>query len=229
MDKIDSYVLCLTNNPERYNNVMKIKDLIKNINIVEAVDAKTISGEEIEHLKNTFLKKENNKFQDMYGRKFKLGSICCTLSHLKILELIKNKQNNLEKPYALILEDDIELSPSFEDVINMTLNKIEKDNIDIDMVNLHIMEDKKKDYARFKEFDIIRVSPGYWGTQAYLLKQTSAEKIIKSLSKYKNPIDEQLSRDYSLKYYNIVGEGLDLLKRSNFLPSHILDITDIDY
>lgn len=221
MDTIEFYILCLQNNEERFNNVMKVRESIPSINIVEAIDANTLSPSFIDTLKNGFLHRENGKFQDMYGRKYKLGSICATLSHLKALNLVKQQT----KPYAMIFEDDIELSPTFHSDLIQVFERL--NTMDVDMLNVHIMEPKKKEYSRFTNLDIHRICPGYWGCQAYIVRQSTVDKILNCLSEYKNPIDEQLSRSFSLKYYNVV--GLDLLKRSNFLPSHIVGSNELDY
>lgn len=77
-----------------------------------------VRGSEIEIVDAEF---DCRGFSGRYGRPARIGEIGCTLSHKRILDDVSQVLDDQE--WAIIAEDDIVLSPNFEDIIGPVLQR----------------------------------------------------------------------------------------------------------
>lgn len=174
---IDYYVISLQSkdrldqiNRQIYKNDLKI-------NIFYAVNGYNLNQDDLIK-QGTLLEifKENTK-----SRHREIG---CYMSHLTLLEFIKNKKDN--KKYSVILEDDFEIvNDNFKDTIKKIINS-DIDNFDMiilgNLNNNHGIQIHKNIY----HFDN---NNNYWGSYAYLINNNSLDKIINLINKIDKPID----------------------------------------
>jgi GR25 family glycosyltransferase involved in LPS biosynthesis len=127
---------------------------------------------------------------DWYGydnsvkRKRQIG---CYMSHLKVLDIIKEK--NTDSKYSIIFEDDFEITEYFMEQLNENMDVI--DSLDFDVLFLgNILNG----YGKNVEKNIYKKSVVY-GTHGYLIKNANVSHIIESMKIIDDNID--------LKYVNI--------------------------
>jgi len=63
----------------------------------------------------------------------------------------------------------------------------------------------------------VRSPPGFCGTQFYIVRQQHIGNILNAMKKFRDPIDEKLSRDPNIKMVHLVGE--DMIEEINSIPS----------
>ena len=110
------------------------------------------------------------------------GAVGCYLSHLNTYKKIAGG----EAEFGLIFEDDVNISTSFFEKLNVLLKKIPND-WDILLLGCHCLKCKKLDvYQTVNKFILLH---------CYLIKKSSAEKLYNYLStkRIEQQIDSELS------------------------------------
>jgi glycosyl transferase, family 25 len=135
--------------------------------------------------------KLNLPFERFNAIKNENGHLGCTLSHLKILKMAKEK--NLD--YVMVCEDDVEFHVNRNNLDNFIKNFIEDDNLKM-FVPIHDIHNinsiKKYNDIFFTSDDIIR-------TTCYVVKKKYYDKLIKNFSISKKGLSLGLpSRSYAL-------------------------------
>lgn len=138
--RIKTYIVNLLESKDRKAYIENLLNPYLNfldIEFVEAVDGRIMSEDEKKQ------KFDNEKAYSRYGRYCKPGEIGCTLSHYKCYDLLSHS----EYDYALIFEDDINISITFGVIRDL-----------VDKINL----------LKTNTSSIILLSGGYW---YYSIKQ----------------------------------------------------------
>lgn len=184
--------------PERYNIIKKFQETIS-FTLVEAVNGLSFTKEYIQRLIQDGILLPDGEDKHVIGRNLSVGNVGCVLSHICVALKILDQ----EEKYAVVLEDDIELLPEFVEKIVSLLSDCEEQNIEFDMIRLHVMEPQRQFLPPGFQ-GLMPIPPGFWGTGAYILQKNSAKKLLESLHPIISTVDIQLS--YSqLKQYIIIG------------------------
>lgn len=192
MDKIECKMIVYTKAEKRINNFDKVKKIIPQIELFEAIDCinefdkyKKIA------LDNKYVSEEfiKNCERFSYGKP-KYGILGCALSHIYILQdFIKNSDKN----WILIFEDDLSLSNFNPKIIDYLITNAEKNNS-------HYVHLYTNSYFYKKQLEKEQVSPDLykmiyqWGTVAYLIDKQGAQIVLDRMP-YKNPIDHEFSEN----------------------------------
>ena len=185
-----SFVILLTENEQRQNNVKIMLNSIPDLNIFPAITP--AKNHEI-------VKKESIKTVNT----LKKTEISCALSHIMICKKIV--ENNL--PYAIIFEDDVRLFDNF----NNKLNKVEEclpENFDFIQVHIPFF----LDISKITVNNHLNKYSKTYSTGAYIISYKHALKVsqIKNLNK---PIDHLYVSMENKNYFSINEKVLTTLSR----------------
>lgn len=126
-----------------------------------------------------------------YHHFLRKGQLGCALSHLKLLELIKNKKQDI----ALILEDDVIIPQHFRRKLHNIITHLPPKwdivflggcNIYGKKVNKFFIKPTKFDYT----YNLCM--------HAYLVNYRNIDRLIKYIKPFKRPIDSQLREAFHL-------------------------------
>jgi GR25 family glycosyltransferase involved in LPS biosynthesis len=180
------YYINLDRRPERNEHTLKeISKINYNCPVerISAVDGKTL---DIKNLSNKFITNEgiNNALNPTKGVYHLLssGSIGCALSHLNVYDKIIEEMSDDE--YALILEDDIYVTPEFNTKLNENINKMPK--FDILFLGYHI-------YINSVQYNTYGVPNKLWGLFSYIINKKAALE-IKKIFPLRYQIDTEMPR-----------------------------------
>lgn len=173
----------LDRSPDRYKATLK--QLTVPFERISAVDGKALSEEEI---KQITLPHNQRK---IWSRNLSRGEIGCFLSHRKCWKALLESQEN----WAIILEDDCEISPEFANFIN-------RENWTSSGVHLLKISSLKREqheilisrqYNVDSNYSIVKViKPHPVGTQCYAIDRYMASVLLKLTKKIESPVDEYL-------------------------------------
>lgn len=192
--EIDYYAITMKN-PERIENINQQMDILKKQGTpvhIELVDA--VKG--IDLNLNELIKQEtlSPNYQSGYGEaeKQKKKEIGCFMSHLKIHELIQQKQQKqTSKKYSVIFEDDFKIvSEHFVKEIEDSLTILEKTRPDFDLLYLGTNYENHGNIIEHHTYEIDKKNV-LFGTHAILVNNSKIDKFIKNLKPIKHPIDVQ--------------------------------------
>ena len=174
-----TYVVNLDRRNDRWEKFEKKSSPIKFLNYerFSAVDGKSLSSNR--QIQQIF---ENN---DYNMRKSMVG---CFLSHIKLyIDLVNDKSDN---KYILILEDDIDFVPEFENKYNILLSKLNKVSWDIAFLGHHVRDINKKevfDKEKEPEIDKWDVYTSFinslGSTASYMITKDGARKFLNFLNR----------------------------------------------
>lgn len=176
LDKV--YIVNLEKDIDRWKH-LKIKAKKENINLTRF---NAILGKNVN--------KKSKEFINRFGLNTKLkdGQIGCALSHINLWTKIKNSKDNI----ILILEDDAIIPDKFWINYQKYMAELPKN---WDMVlfggsrlkghsyTKHLIKPKKTIY-------------GNWGTFAYIIKKSTANKLLKTCSSLYDTIDHHLNKRF---------------------------------
>jgi glycosyl transferase, family 25 len=155
------------------------KKLELRFQLFEAIDGYALTANEL-----AVIIDPNNE----YPRKFKPGEVGCFLSHYNVIKRIVEEK----LPYALILEDDIEVSNNLPQLL-LKLEKVIKQG---DVISLYssfpagckLRTENKIDEA----YDFLKPEEGELvvGNVAYIITQEVAQKMVQALLPMNNVIDD---------------------------------------
>jgi GR25 family glycosyltransferase involved in LPS biosynthesis len=178
--KIDYYVISLKGRDDRIQNIKNQQQKINTtINVFEAVN-----GDEID-MNNVSNQIVADSFkEDSKHRKREIG---CFLSHYYILKLIES--NNSSDGYTVIFEDDFDIIiDDFHKKIKNTLESMSQYEFDllyIETLSNNIGEPLIKDVCN------IDWNKDFYGTQAYIVKNSSIARLLEATWIVDRPIDHK--------------------------------------
>jgi GR25 family glycosyltransferase involved in LPS biosynthesis len=206
MDDVEFYCVCLMNRPDRIISMNKIREVIPNIKIIEALDGKFLTKQDIEKYKEEGFLIPNGlgKYTDSYirGRPLNVGNVGSFITHRNAIKAISEQK----KKFGVVLEDDIVLEEGFLENLENIIEHAK--DVEFDIVHLYIFESQRSIFPKNK-ICLMKTPVGLWGLQCYLIKNTHANKVYKSLFPMLGATDEQITR-MGLTDYTLV--GIDLIK-----------------
>ncbi|XP_022094923.1 procollagen galactosyltransferase 1-like isoform X2 [Acanthaster planci] len=181
------YMINLKRRPERrLRMVAALKDLGIAFKIVDAVDGKALTDQDLEDLGVDMLPGYRDPY---YERVLTRGEIGCFLSHYFIWQDVV--RNNYKK--ILIFEDDVRFKESFRPKMEELLQEIAQKNLDWELLYIgrKIME---RDYENYVDgfMHVVKPSYTYW-TLSYMLTFDGAQKLLSQEPLGKMiPVDEYI-------------------------------------
>ena len=200
LDKTDIYVINLERAEERRNNVLKqfMEHGIQG-KIFKATDGKQINISDEKY--KPYLKHMRWWYTQDPKR---IGHFACFLSHMRVYQEFLQS----DKPYALIFEDDMELLPSFKQLLHKHMRRV-PDDWDVVLLGYHIDDDDERVYKGNLESRLIHgiINPNYFtGLQGYIINQKSVKKLLTMLPEHKWLIDWNMGMEAeqgNLKIYGV--------------------------
>jgi GR25 family glycosyltransferase involved in LPS biosynthesis len=200
LDDVVFYCVCLVNRPERIESLKKIQNVIPNIVVIEALDGKYLTKDDIQkYTDDGFLKPINGRYVDNYirGRALTVGNVGSFITHRKAIEAISKQ----DKKYGIVIEDDVVLEDGFLENLENIIEHSK--NLDFDLLHLYIFESQRRMFPQDKQC-LVKTPVGLWGLQLYMIKNTNANNVLKALWPMLGATDEQITR-MGLKGYTLVG------------------------
>lgn len=169
---IKTYVINLKNSVDRRRNVLAelSKYPFMNYELVEAVDGREMSQEDVDHLFDC------KRFSWRFGREAMPGEIGCTLSHRECYRKLLSS----EEEFALILEDDVRFQAEdnlVEDLIG-TISGQMTGKARVVTFSRHRFYYSRGERPVGGEYSLCRVREA-WGTCAYLVNRKAAAVLLK--------------------------------------------------
>ena len=178
--QIDYYVISLKGREDREQNIKNQQQKIKkHINVFEAINGNEIDMNNVSNqiVADTF--KEDSKH-----RKREIG---CFLSHYYILKLIKS--NASPNGYTVIFEDDFDIIvEDFHEKLKNTLESMSQ--YEFDMLYIETLSNNMGE-PLIKDVCNIDLNKDFYGTQAYIVKNSSIDKLLESTWIIDTPIDHK--------------------------------------
>jgi len=187
------------------------------------------------HLSNTEINKVYSKEDAVkyFNRELTKGEIGTALSHLHIYKYIVDKSI----PYALVLEDDVELPDNIKQLTNI-LYKLPND-WEIVLLGHHTGRSRTIDtlasvwnqYKVDNKYRCIRFAEDPFGAYGYLISINGARKLLKQFSLIDRPIDHWNDKTVNLYGINpsfiivndeFISDSLLLQERSDMLTARTL-------
>lgn len=214
-DIVDCYVISMKREDRLKNIEEQQKKINIKINLYNAFDGRifAITNQKKELKKKGLLDEKGVHFNR--DEKKRNGEIGCALSHTGIYKMIKDKKknNNYNKKYTIVLEDDVLLNEKFMENLEKGLRKIKNKNFDILYLSITWSQPGEKINDQIHKF----VKGPIFGTYAYLINNDSIDKFVNLTKKIDNPIDWMLT-------YLMEKRNIDMYY---FYPS-ICDITNME-
>lgn len=180
-----TYVVNLEQDTERRKHIEQLCcDVGLDYEIINAVYGKTYPGVQ------ALIEKTKERSIQHIGRELAPGEIGCVMSH----QIIYKKIIDQKIPYALVLEDDIDLT---SEIINIS-NKVESisDTWDVVLVGYHGV--KSRDDLNLQgeivkdlndEYKLIKLKEPAHGTYGYFVSNRGAKRLLEQSQDYVLPID----------------------------------------
>ena len=194
--KIDYYVITMKN-PERIENINQQIDKLKQQGTpiqIELVDAVVGVDLNLNDLIKTEILSPN--FKSYRGSEInKKKEIGCYMSHLKIYEIIRQKeQTSTSNPYSIIFEDDFDINSShFLKDVNESLEYLKNNNLDFDILYLGTIPHNHGNLLDKKTYTIDKKT-GLEGTHGMIIHNKNVSKLITNLKPMKQAIDVEFTQ-----------------------------------
>jgi GR25 family glycosyltransferase involved in LPS biosynthesis len=169
-----TYIISLLNRTDRRSNILSTMDWL-DYTFIDAVPGSDINVSKL--IKAGVL---NESFYDPSGAVNK-NIIGCSLSHIKAWVKFKESGESI----GLILEDDVVYTPSY----NLEELQPDIDKLDWDVIYLGKHEKYITGLAETKMVSRVLYGHGGWGAHAYLINQTSVDKLIAKYQPIKLAVD----------------------------------------
>ncbi len=190
-----AYIINLDRSKERYEYVRKnVHALGFPVERISAIDGRTLSETE-------WKEKADLKTYKQFIRYWpKLGTIACSLSHIKVWETFLQSKFD----YAVIFEDDISFDP---ERLRVTIDRLVEHSLLWDIVNFEIghrgMPLPIKTFPDKQKLVIYLADATHAG--AYLINRGAARKLLAKALPIRLPIDHYFTRGWELdlKYRGI--------------------------
>ena len=211
MSLFTPYIIVYSKHRSRYQNYLKVKKIIKNVQYFEAID--TITDDKWEEWKLKSIKElyTTNRYLKSIGNY--RGKLGCNLSHQVLLKnFLKDGVTN----WLLVMEDDITLNGYDENKINKILHHA--DSIGSKFIQLYThpkfnkvqFNDNNLSDPKTKLFKMLP----QWGTVAYLIHVEAISSIINSY-----PIETNMDYVYNSNINNF--NSLCLYERMFFTAGNL--------
>lgn len=169
-----TYIISLLNRTDRRSNILSTMDWL-DYTFIDAVPGSDINVSKL--IKAGVL---NESFYDPSGAVNK-NIIGCSLSHIKAWVKFKESGESI----GLILEDDVVYTPSY----NLEELQPDIDKLDWDVIYLGKHEKYITGLTETKMVSRVLYGHGGWGAHAYLINQTSVDKLIAKYQPIKLAVD----------------------------------------
>lgn len=203
-------------------NYIKIKSKEYNLNVsfINAVLGKSLDS----NLLTSF----HSDSESVINRRLTDGEVGCYLSHINTLKEFLSTDDD----YAIVIEDDIEITENLMFFINEFKDSKEPNNFDIILLGYRNGYGSLWGATSFLGRDIIRFSDCGYGAHAYLITRYGAEKILNEATIPQWPFDYVTGgaviptlRVYGLKYKivelnSVLSQQSSLEGGRNFLGSY---------
>ena len=236
--EIDYYVITMKSD-DRLKNISDQTNIINNEKIpddskivIQQIDAVVGANLNLQELVDSNVLAQGF-YEDSKRRRGQLG---CTLSHLKIYDIIKDKQSSGSGDYSVIFEDDFEVvTPEFINIVNSSL-EISKDE-DFDMLLLGNNQTSYGDGTHPKnkgenvKENVYQFNPNimFFGTHAILINNKNIQNIIDSLKYITEPIDQQIYVRGCEQKINILTLYPCIVEQLGEIKSTIEGYSGVDY
>jgi len=187
-EKIPIKIVNLKRRQDRKEEMIKkLNDAnITSYDFIEAVDGKELKP--TLEIKKQF---EGNNFR------YRRGVIGCSLSHMKIFNMLANDKEN---DYYVILEDDITFVEGFKQKLDYMFNYAEKNNLDY----LFIGEERIKEQWNDCAVTFNKSTRNTYGSFGYVISKNACNKFLQYYSE--NPIycaidDHRLYKNIGIQMY----------------------------
>jgi GR25 family glycosyltransferase involved in LPS biosynthesis len=127
------------------------------------------------------------------------GMVGCFLSHLEVYKNILNG----DKQFALVFEDDARMIRNIQKSVIETILQIIPSDWDIVLLGYDVSNPVHHKIVQFNGY----IKPyGFYGTHAYLINKTGAEKLLKLVKMpFTNQIDHEMGELCELGLMNVYG------------------------
>jgi GR25 family glycosyltransferase involved in LPS biosynthesis len=194
--EIDYYVITMKN-PERIENINQQKNKLKqqgtpiDIQLVDAVVGVDLNLNEL--IKTEILSPHFKSYRGSEINKKK--EIGCYMSHLKIYEMIQQKeQTSTSNPYSVIFEDDFDIDSSlFLKDVNESLEYLKNNKLDFDILYLGTIPHNHGNLLDKKIYEIDKKT-GLEGTHGMIIHNKNVSKLITNLKPMKQAFDVELTQ-----------------------------------
>ncbi len=163
------YIINLQESADRRSRMIKELELLAltDFEFISAVNGKNLHPKEIQ--KNY----DNTRALDITGREFTQGEIGCALSHQKAYATLLKSNNK----YALILEDDIDLSSDTPEILQNAGEWLNSSQPRILLLTSLKGFCTKPSSILAKHYKMVDVKKAWWG-MGYLINRAAAEQLI---------------------------------------------------
>lgn len=231
------FIKLLTENKIQVNNYIdSIPIFVINLKIRPNKKKKTLEELNKNNLTATFIEAFDGRFLDLINlrnhaiiktnpnyRLLRRGEIGCYLSHLKCWDLILKS----EKPYGLVLEDDVVFLDNFRNKFNVIFNRIK--DMEWDIIGLG----RRCKYGWFKEncnsgkflySDAFYPSVVGYGAFAYIIKPETIKKLLKITFPISKPIDVVILEEHAKGNIKVISFLQDLVTVHDIIHSDTMGI-----
>lgn len=190
---IDYYVISMKGQEKRKENILKQQQKMKaTINVFDAIVGDDI---DMNNVSNQII--EDNFKNDSKHRKREIG---CFLSHYYILKLIQS--NGKPDGYTVIFEDDFNIVvDNFEEELISALDSMSQH--DFDILYIETLSNNMGD-PLIKNVCKIDLNKSFYGTQAYIVKNSNIDRLLEATWTIDMPIDHKYAsaiRSNKIKAY----------------------------
>jgi len=194
---------------KRQHMVALAKKRNLDLTFTDAVLGKNLSREEVKH------HYDDVKGLTDFGRELTLAELGCALSHLNIYKCMIEKNIQI----AIVLEDDVELSENFKELIHQPNNFPDKWEL---MLLGYYSEtsSERLTYSSFwrrhkvsQNFKAVKLTELAFGTHGYMINIQGAKKLVEILSNISKPIDHYTGASLYLNTYGIIPRVVSLNER----------------
>jgi len=199
VQNINYYVISMENE-DRMNNIIEQTKKINehnNANIsIEIVDAIVGKNLDLQKLRDIGILSSTAELgDDEYKQKNEIG---CYLSHMKVYETIKQKNNS---GYSVIFEDDFKINNYFLDILDTTISKLQNIDVDFDYLFLGIAGNNGEQVVD----NIFNISPDIsYQAHGYLINNKNIDKIIEKMKYIETVLDVQIFNKGKQKELNVL-------------------------
>lgn len=185
---VGAYIINLNRSKERYEYIKGyVKDLGLKLERIEAIDGSTLSVEEISE------KVDLKSYKAFLGHLPKLGTIGCSLSHIKVWQTFL--ESNLE--FAVIFEDDVSFDPN---QVKTIIEDLIRNSKLWDVVILEIHHQgcplTIKNLVNNHHLAVYLVNVTHTG--AYVINRKAAKNLLEKALPIKMPVDHYFTRAWEL-------------------------------
>ena len=221
-DLFDFYAILLRRVPERVKNIYQnTATRVPDLHVFDAVDGQTFTQESLGVLHNLGYFPANTTHDPIMNRPFLKGQLACWLSHVKLWEQLLAKDPLIAKPYHVIIEDDAIVEEGFIELLYKYASFIEQSQADYISLYLH----PGQIGADMRIGNILRMVPGIWGTQCYILPHHRVAWMLEHIKPLRTAIDEQMTRIPNVRAYLIYDKFLKHDAIASEIPLAIEDMT----